>query len=119
MTLAQLFFLSLFAMFVLCTFTAIGMTFYLGRTKMKEIDKLVYGFEIPSDSIFFQLQRMSHYVTPFVCRWCAKRSGSLYIRDHFDKKFQRPFIITYYLFVIAGFLMILAIVLDKFFLQVT
>ncbi len=119
MTPIQLFGFIIGAMSFLCIFAAIGMTFYLGRTKMKEIDKLVYGFEIPSDSIFFMMQRMSHYVGPFVCRWCAKRSGSLYIRDHFDKKFQRPFIITHYLFVIGGSLMILAVVLDKFFLQVT
>jgi len=85
---------------------------------MKEIDQLVYGYEIPSDSIFFQLLRMPRYGGAFACRWCAKRSHLLYIRDHFDKKFQRPFIVTYYLSIIGGTSIFLLYILDKLFLHV-
>ena len=93
------------------------MTFYLGRTKMKEIDRLVYGYEIPSDSIFFQLLRLPQYGGAFTWHWAAKRSSLLHIRDNFDKKFQRPFIITFYLFITGFIAMILGVILDKFFLH--
>ncbi|NOX43616.1 MAG: hypothetical protein GXP19_07780 [Gammaproteobacteria bacterium] len=103
----------------LCGFVGIGMTFYLGRSKMKEIDQLVYGYKIPSDSIFFQLLRMPRYGGAFASRWGAKRAHLLHIRDQFDKKFQRPFIITHYLFIIGGISLVLLIILDKLFLDIT
>ncbi len=107
------------ATFILCGIADICMTFYLGRYKMKEIDQLVYGYEIPSDSIFFQLLRIPQYGGAFACRWCAKRSSLLHIRDRFDKKFQRPFIITFYLSIVGVVSMVFGIVLSKFFLHVT
>lgn len=116
---AELFFLILLFVFAVCIFAAMCMVFYLGRNKVKSIDRLVYGFEIPSDSIFFQWQRVPHYGGAFASRWFAKRVGLLHIRDHFDKQFQRPFVITEYLLLIGGSLGILAVVLDKLFLHVT
>lgn len=86
---------------------------------MKEVDRIVYGYEIPSDSIFFQLLRIPQYGGAFAWRWSAKRSSLLHIRDHFDKSFQRPFIITFHLLWIGTMGMILGVILDKFFLQVT
>ncbi len=104
---------------VLCGVIAIGMTFYLGRNKMKKVDLIVYGYEIPSDSIFYQLLRLPQYGGTFASRWTAKRAHLLPIRDQFDKKFQRPFIITYYLFMVGGVSMVLLIILDKLFLNIT
>ncbi len=104
---------------LICGFLAIGMTFYLGRNKLKEIDRLVYNHEILYDSIFYLILRLPTYGAAFSCRWCAKRSHLLHIRDRFDKKFQRPFIITHYLFMFAGIVMIVLIVWDKMFLNIT
>jgi len=104
---------------LICGFTAIGMSFYLGRSKVKEIDRLVHGHEITSDSIFYLILRLPAYGGAFAWRWGAKRSKLLHIRDHFDKKFQRPFIITFYLFTIGSISMILLIIWDKFFLHIS
>ena len=102
MSLNQWIYFSILTLILICIFVGIGMTFYLGWSKMKEIDQLVYGYEIPSDSIFFQLLRMSRYGGAFASRWIAKRAHLLHIRDQFDKKFQRPFIIAHYLLMIGG-----------------
>ncbi len=109
----------LFILTMVCSFIAIGMTFYLGRSKVKEIDRLVHGNEITSDSIFYLILRLPTYGGAFAWRWGAKRSHLLHIRDKFDKQFQRSFIITYFLFIIAGISMILLAVMDKFFLNIT
>ena len=112
-------FICLAAIFLISIFTALGMSFYLGRNKIKEIDRLVHGHEITSDSIFYLILRLPAYGGAFAWRWGAKRSKLLHIRDHFDKKFQRPFIITFYLFTIGSISMILLIIWDKFFLHIT
>ena len=104
---------------LICGFIAIGMTFYLGRSKGKEIDRLVYGHEISSDSMFYKILRLPNYGGAFASRWLAKRTHLLHIRDQFDKKFQRPFIITHYLFMIGGISMVLLFILDKLFLKIT
>ena len=119
MTLLQILDLILTVIFVLCGFVGIGMTFYLGRSKGKEIDRLVYGHEISSDSIFYKILRLPNYGWAFASRWFAKRAHLLPIRDQFDKKFQRPFIITHYLFMIGGGALVLLIILDKLFLNIT
>ncbi len=99
---------------MLCGFAGIGITFYLGRTKMKEIDPLVLGYKISHDSIFYQLLRMSRYGGAFSSPWLAKRIQLTHIRDHFDKDFQRPFIIAHRLLMIAGVYIFLIIILDQF-----
>jgi len=91
----------------------------LGRSKVKEIDRFVYGYEITSDSIFYLILRLPAYGGAFAWRWGAKRSKLLHIRDQFDKRFQRPFIITFYLYTIGSVSMILLIIWDKFFLHIT
>ncbi len=105
--------------FFASAFAAIGMTFYLGRSKVKEIDRLVYGYEITSDSIFYLILRLPPYGGAFAWRWGAKRSHLLHIRDKFDKQFQRPFIITFYLYTIGSVFLILFVIWDKFFLNIT
>ena len=107
------------ALFVFCSFAAISMTFYLGRSKVKEIDRLVYGYEMPSDSIFNLILRLPTYGAAFASPWVAKRASLLHIRNHFDKKFERPFIITHYLFMTGGISMVLLIIVDKLFLDIT
>lgn len=109
----------LFVVAMLSNFSYILMTFYLGKIKIKKIDRLVYGCEIASDSIFFQLIRLPKYGGAFSSHWVAKRSHLLEIRDHFDKKFQRPFIIAHHLLLTGGISMVLLFLLDKFLLNIT
>jgi len=118
MTLNVLIYICIWLAIFLCGVIAIGMTFYLGKSKGKEVDQLVYGYEIPSDSIFHKILRLPNYGGAFSSRWFAKRAHLLYIRDHFDKKFQRPFIITHYLFMIGGISIIVLFILDELFLHV-
>ena len=115
----ELFFWIWAVLTLLCGFAAIGMTFYLGRSKVKEIDRLVYGYEMPSDSIFNLILRLPTYGAAFASPWVAKRASLLHIRNHFDKKFERPFIITHYLFMVGGISMVLLIIVDKLFLHIT
>ena len=96
-----------------------GMIFYLGRTKMKEVDRLIYGFETQGESFSLQAQRMMDYGAVFTWRWHAKRAERLYVYDHFDKKFKRPFIVTYYLFWVTAILMVILYILDEWFLHIT
>jgi len=119
MSLNQWIYFSILILILICGFVAIGMTFYLGISKGKEIDRLVYGYEIPSDSIFYKILRLPNYGGAFSSRWFAKRAHLLQIRDHFDKKFQRPFIITHYLFMIGGIAILALYTLDKLFLHIT
>ena len=102
-----------------CIFLAFGLAFYLGRNKIKEIDRLVYGFEIPSDSIFYQGFRLMGYGGAFAWYFSAKRSKLLYIREKFDEKFQRPFKLYYWLMLGGALLMVFTILLDKFYLHFT
>ena len=118
MALNELIFTCVWLAIFLCGFAAIAMTFYLGRSKIKEIDRLVYGQEIPSDGISFQIMRLPKYGGAFASHWIAKRCHLLHIRNHFDKKFERPFIITHHLFMIGFIVMILLFVLDKLYLHV-
>jgi len=111
-------YISLWLLIAICLLLAIAMTFYLGREKCKRIDRLVHGFEIPGDNIFAQILRLPNYGWAFSSPWFAKRSHLTQIRNHFDKKFERPFIITHYLFMVGGLSMVLLFVLDKFFLHV-
>jgi hypothetical protein len=106
---------------LLSGFTFIGMGLFLGRRKIKEIDKIVHGAEIPddSDSIFFKGFRLMNYGGAFAWRFGAKRSKLLYLRNHFDERFQRPFKIFFWLVVICCSLIIVIFVLDKLFLKIT
>jgi len=83
------------------------------------IDKLVYGFEIPNDSIFYKLQRIPSYGAAFAWRWGAKRSKLEQIRDQFDKEFQRPFVYTFWLFSFSVFTLTVEIIIDKLYLHIT
>lgn len=103
------------ALFLVCGFTAIFVTFYLGRSKIKEIDRLVFGYEISGDSVFYQGFRLMDYGGAFAWRFNARRIGKEWIRERFDKKFQRPFVIRFWLVFITGGFLILGIILDKYF----
>jgi len=115
----EVIFLGLLTFGLLCGFTFIFMTFLLGKSKIKEIDRLVFGYEVSSDSIFHKGLRLMNYSGAFAWRFGAKRSKLLHIRDQFDKNFQRPFIIYFWLVVTGTSALIISVILDKFVLRVT
>jgi hypothetical protein len=115
----EIIFVSLIVVFLFSTFLSIGITIYLGKRKIKEIDRIVFGYEIIDDNIFYQMLRLPRYGGAFAWRWSAKRANLLQIRDQFDKKFQRPFIINFWLIMFGAFCMIILFVLDKWFLHIT
>ena len=104
---------------LLCFFVSIVMTAYLGRYKIKYIDQKVLGYELSGDSIFYQMLRLPRYGGAFAWRWSAKRANLLQIRDQFDKKFQRPFVINFWLIMFGTFSIVVLFVLDKWFLHIT
>jgi len=118
-TIIAMLFLGFLAVGLLCGFTFIFMAFYLRRKKIKEIDRLVYGTEISSDSIFHQGLRLMNYGGAFAWRFGAKRSKLLYIREQFDNRFQRPFIVYFWLVIASVSASTIAILLNKFALHVT
>ena len=82
---------------------------------MKEVDRAVLGYELPTDIISLAL-RIPNYAGGFAWRFSARRTKLAGKIEHFDRKFQRPFIITFWLMIVGGSLMILSILIDKFFL---
>jgi len=61
MNVTDLLFLILGITGVVTSFIAIGLMFFIGKTHIKEIDKVVYGYEFPHDSIFAQMIRVPNY----------------------------------------------------------
>ncbi len=99
---------------VIAGFLMIGLLFYIGRTRIKEIDKVVYGFEFPNDSIFALGLRVPNYGGAFLWKWSAKRSGLEGKIEHFDKRFRWPFIAVFLLMIFGVLMMILAGVFRKY-----
>ena len=97
MVTSELLFLTLALLFVITTFLTIALLFYIGRTRIKEIDKVVYGFEMSNDSIFFLVFRVPNYSLVFLWKMYAKRSGLEGKIEHFDRRFRWPFITVLFL----------------------
>ncbi|MCF6255751.1 MAG: hypothetical protein L3K25_05535 [Gammaproteobacteria bacterium] len=110
----ELIFLILFFLGVILIFLMIALMFYIGRTRIKEIDKVVYGFEFPNDSIFALGLRVPSYGGAFLWKWSAKRSGLEGKIEHFDKRFRWPFIAVFLLMIFGVLMMILAGVFRKY-----
>lgn len=86
--------LAIFLLGILCAFIAIGFLFYIGKTRIKEIDKAVLGYEFPHDSIFALIVRVPNYAGGFMWKWSARRSGLEGKIEHFDTSFRWPFIVA-------------------------
>ncbi len=92
----------------------IALTFYIGRTRIKEMDELIYGFEFPNDSIFFIVFRVPEYSLIFLSKLYAKKNGLEKKVAHLDKHFRWPFIAAFLLSSFSIFMMILAGVFRKY-----
>ncbi len=115
----ELIFLCFLGVGLICGFIFIFMTFYLGRRRIKEIDRVVFGYEISSDSIFYQGLRLMDYGGTFAWRFYARRIGKEWMRERFDKKFQRPFIIRFWLMIIGVLSFSVAGILHEYLLRLT
>jgi len=109
--------LVLFLLGIFCAFIAIGFLFYIGKTRIKDIDKAVLGYEFPHDSIFALGLRVPNYAGGFMWKWSARRGHLEGKIEHFDSQFRRPFIIFMVLEIIACISFIAAILMDKFLLS--
>ncbi|VAW49891.1 hypothetical protein MNBD_GAMMA04-168 [hydrothermal vent metagenome] len=99
-------------------FLMAGLAFYAGRTRVKKIDKIAHGFEIPHDSIFFLVMRVPNYGGALLWQWYAKRIGLAGKIEHFDQRFRWPFIAAF-LLMLFGVLMLIAMVLFDHYAGIT
>ena len=116
MTTADLLSLITFFAFIVSGLVSLIIMVVLGRTRMKEVDKYVYGHKFEHDSIFFQIARVPQYLTVFSSRWFAKRTGQLEFYEHFDKKFKRPFLISLLFAILSLVFMMIGLLMDKYYL---
>lgn len=72
---------------MLCGLTLIALLFFIGKTRIKEIDKAVLGYEFPHDSIFALIIRVPNYAGGFIWKWSAKRTGLSGKIEHFTPIF--------------------------------
>lgn len=96
-------------------FTMIGLLFYIGKTRIKEIDKAVLGYEFPHDSIFALIIRVPNYAGGFMWKWSARRGHLEGKIEHFDQKFQWPFKAVMILAIFGIICFGIGIALDKIF----
>lgn len=111
----ELILLVLFFMFIASGLLMFGLMFYVGRTRIKEIDKAVYGYEMPHDSIFFLILRVPNYGAAFLWKWGEDRSGLKGKIEHFDKRFRWPFIAVLLLAVCSVSFLALGVFIEKYF----
>ena len=99
---------------LILSFIAIGLMFFIGKTRIKEIDKVVYGYEFPHDSFFAQMIRVPSYGGAFLWEWSAKRSGLKGKIEQFDKSFQWPFKAVLILSILSIICFVLAYVIQDY-----
>lgn len=102
-------------LFLVSVASSIALMFYIGKTRIKEIDKAVFGYEYPNDSIFSLMIRVPNYASAFLWEWSAKRTGLKGKIEHFDKEFRWPFIASFVLVFFGLFCAFIGILFDKYY----
>ncbi|HED15997.1 MAG TPA: hypothetical protein ENI64_04145 [Gammaproteobacteria bacterium] len=105
-----------FILALLCALISFVVLAVLGRTRMKVVDKYIYGHAFEHDSIFFQMARLPQYILVFSSRWYAKRTGQLEFYEHFDKKFKQPFLVAYLIVLFGVVMMVLSWVITEYYI---
>ncbi len=113
MTTVEVISLIVFLVTVLSGFAMIGLLFFIGKTRIKEIDKAVLGYEFPHDSIFALIIRVPNYAGGFLWKWSARRTGLEGKIEHFDQRFQWPFKAAMILAILGIACLVGGIILDK------
>ena len=106
--------LILFLLGIFCGIIFIGLLFYIGKTRIKAIDKVVLGYEFPHDSIFALIVRVPNYAGGFMWKWSARRSGLEGKIEHFDARFRWPFIATMVLTIVGLSSLIISAIIHEF-----
>ena len=114
MPISEVVFIIVTLLAVFSGFLFIGLLFYIGKTRIKEIDKAVLGYEFPHDSIFALIIRVPNYAGGFLWRWSARRSGLEGKIEHFDARFRWPFIAVMVLAISGITLFIISYILMKY-----
>lgn len=115
MSTAEIIMITLFIVGSLCAFISIALMFYIGKTRIKIIDKAVLGYEYPHDSIFSLMLRVPNYGGGFIWKWSAKRGGLKGKIEHFDTKFKWPFIVNFLFMVVGICCLIASVLIGEFF----
>lgn len=92
------------------------MLIYIGKHRIKAIDKTVLGREVSGDNFAYLMLRVPNYTLAFIWPFYAKRAGLLKLRIDFDNKFKRPFMINLWLLIVGISAFLVAIVMNKFIL---
>ncbi len=98
-----------------CGLISFGFLFYIGKTRVKEIDKAVLGYEFPHDSIFALMLRVPNYAGGFMWKWSARRGRLEGKIEHFDAEFRWPFIAFMVLTIVGLSSLVIGIILQKIF----
>lgn len=111
---AEFIFYILLIVILISGFSLIGLLFYIGKTRIKEIDKAILGYEFPHDSIFALLVRVPNYSGGFMWKWFARLTGLEGKIEHFDSRFRWPFIASLVLGIVGVILIVIATILMKY-----
>jgi len=114
MSVGEIILLTMDLIWMCCGFLVIGLLFYIGKTRIKEIDKVVHGYEFPHDSIFALIIRVPGYAGGFMWKWSARRSGLEGKIEHFNNRFRWPFVATMVLSILAMVFLIIARLLQNY-----
>jgi len=100
-------------------FSAIVISFiflvYIRLTRIRQIDKLVYGYEFPNDNLVAFAIRATNYAGAFTWKWSAKRGGLEKVIEQFDFRYKWPFVVFFIMMFTGIVFIIIAYVLKKYF----
>ena len=97
----EIVFLALGVIFLASALLIFVMLVYLGKSRVKEVDRAVHGHELSTDIVSLFL-RIPGYAGGFAWRSYARWSGLSGKFEPFDKSFKRPFIIMFWLIVVGA-----------------
>jgi len=117
MPLNQVIYLAFAGLFVISTFLIIPLLFYIRNTRIKKMDKVVYGFEFPNDNIFAMFFRVPEYSLIFLSKLYTKKNGFEEKVAHLDKHFRWPFIAVSLLSAFNVFLIIIMTLFKKYVIE--
>ena len=115
MTTAEIVVFVLYLLSFVCGVFMLALLFFVGKTRIKKIDKVVYGYEFPHDSIFALMIRVPSYAGGFIWKWSAKRTGLTGKIEHFDWRFRWPFIAIILLAIMMFLLAIIGTLIKNYF----
>ena len=100
---------------IITTYISLGLLIFIGKTRVKEIDIAVHGYEFRHDNFFALGMRVPNYSGGLTSKFLAKRGRLTGKIEHFDMKFKWPFI-AFFIFSTSAFIFFLmAILMGKYY----